>query len=77
MFEIGDKLICKDSFKSPFDNLTLFLKESQYKILYKTGTVLKIGNDQIDYYFSIDNAIKHFFTIKEIRKLKLERLKNV
>lgn len=61
-----------------------FIKNFNYKCEYTTGfnnrKILKIYDIETDDYicmFYYENFIKYFYTEKEIRKLKLEKLKSL
>jgi len=77
MYKVGDKLICRLTFNGYF--IKKFLIDREYYILkIETGkfTRLKIGQnyEKYDYFYEI-YLDKYFYTDKEIRKLKLEKLK--
>lgn len=85
-YKIGDKLICMQNIKNIF-GYNLFLKNEEYEILNVFYNInvdninvtfivldhILIGNEYNEY--TEDFVIKNFKTKKEIRKMKLDKIK--
>ena len=71
----GDKLICKKEFHT---GGIIFFKDNEYEVLYvqKNSSLLRIGSNFGYYYFSYDNIPYYFYSNQELRKKKLEKLRN-
>lgn len=78
MFKVGDKLLCNKYFNANI-HMT-FIKDVEYSILETYPGQILIGTNRVDiwpHWFLIEDIDKYFNTIKIIRKMKLERLKNI
>jgi len=82
MYKVGDILICKEDFyirsKGNKDYITTFSKLCEYIILrrYHDGKFW-IGQPRIKgEYFDALGILQNFYTIKELRKIKLTKLNN-
>jgi len=80
-FRIGNKLVCRKEFHT---SRIVFLKDTMYNILnievygfYIRVKVADNGNHGKYYYFYTEDIFDYFCTNQELRKLKLERLRNV
>ena len=81
MYKVGDKLICKQQFYCNKPDI-VFLIGLEYFILDNQGDMLRIGrenNIKCSYWFynHYEEILEYFYTEKELRKKKLERLNNV
>jgi len=88
MFKIGDKLICKKEYDTNIGNIKhhlIFFKNLEYEVLdipfynfyiigYKSNKLDSIGTTYY-YYFKYSEIYEYFYTNKELRKKKLEKLK--
>ena len=92
MYKVGDKLICNVSINYDTSGTSLlfrnFIKGVEYEILridfskiYKIGKIDKNNSTyhayQGFYYFNYNDVKKYFYTKKEARMKKLERIGNV
>jgi len=93
MFEYqeGDKLMCKKFFKDK-DNLIQFYEGSIYntyrvETLYNVETsdeqtfsasrYIEVKNGRLTYRFNEEEFYTHFYSKKEIRKLKLDQIETI
>ena len=90
MYKVGDKLVCHNNYDLRFIDIIdtkyhkyqLFLTINKVydivDIVYIYEEKISIVNDQgYNYTLSINTVYQYFYTIKEFRKQKLERLLNV
>jgi len=77
MYNVGDKIICYNNVDNEYNmsNLTI---DKMYTIIgrYKNGIQF---SDNIDFYgyCRLDRLVYFFHSLKEARKIKLERLNHV
>ena len=74
---VGDKLICKVNYDKPFE---IFHKGVEYELSSIKHSVIRHNNNLYRIgkgYFYYGDISKYFYTIKELRNIKLERLRNV
>ena len=75
MYKVGDMLRCK--IDNPFVSIQ-FYKDIEYEVLYISEYLTKVSNNKNNYFFFVNDSIfSYFYTEKELRKLKLERIQNV
>ena len=71
-YNVGDRLLCKIS--NDIFNIT---KDNYYVIIYIGSNTISLVNDtgnRIGYKVDSRKLVTYFYTLKEIRKLKLERI---
>lgn len=79
MYKAGDKLYCKQNFGYPSNEVNIiFCKNIIYDIISVSNIQIGIGIDHVYYYMHSEHLVsKYFYTEKELRMIKLERLSNV
>ena len=84
-YRIGDKLICKKTYHQKYNNIMFdseFVSGEEYKILsvddslkYFPKISYRISSIKNGLWFPIDRIYDYFYTLSEIRKIKLNKTK--
>ena len=78
MFKIGDRIYCKRSLISIYDNEYRFIRGNFYLIsgFYKDYFFILSDNMESSHFLhmSIKNMDRYFYNVNELRRLKLEKL---
>lgn len=83
-FQIGNIVYCHTTMKSLTGNAIWFTKDKTYKIIgvidddeYGNGCVRMIDDEEDENDIYIERYNNNFMTLKELRKLKVEKLKSL
>lgn len=82
-FQIGNIVYCHTTMKSLTGNAIWFTKDKTYKIIgviddeYVNGCIRMIDDEEDENDIYIERYNNNFMTLKEFRKMKLEKLKSL